>query len=64
MTEISEAKASFENVEAAKVAAKSNKVLGACVLLVVPVVAPLFIALWCANVGVMARAWHWMLGGF
>ncbi len=42
----------------------SNKWVGAgaCVLFVVFV--PLAVALWCANVGVMARAWHWMLGGF
>ena len=42
----------------------SNKWVGACACVFIVVSVPLVVALWCANVGVMARAWHWMLGGF
>ncbi len=42
----------------------SNKAVGAwaggCLLLALPFV----LALGCVGLGVLGRAWHWMLGGF
>lgn len=64
MNEVSKVKGNVEQLVAARDVSKSDKWVGACVCFIVALVAPLLVALWLANVGVMARAWHWMLGGF
>lgn len=64
MNKISQAKEVLAKSDANKALAKTDRWVGACVCFVGTLVAPLLVALWLANVGVMARAWHWMLGGF